>query len=238
MEQNKKKTKFELSTKNDNIKNVLEVFKENQKLYFRMLEFLKLLGNFDGITDVELYEKFENKEKKYIKVWISDLDDNIFVLTPCSTFRNETFIVEKLTNDNNFKYDLLLAKKFNLTKDNIDLTQTEFVLNFKFGRLITNNKSFFNLFLSDNLCYQIKINNNDDSVISSDEIIQELNKLNNLPKFSEFIDLFGLYLKNNNSDFKSIDLGLYKNFERVSFLTINEKNSIKEKSSILTKRKI
>ena len=203
-----------------------------------MLEFLKLLGNFDGITDAELYEKFENKEKKYIKVWVSDLDDNIFVLTPYSTFRTETFIIEKLTNDNNFKYDLLLAKKFNLTKDNIDLTQTEFVLNFKFGRLITNNKSFFNLFLSDNLCYQIKINNNNDFVINSDEIIQELNKLNNLPKFSEFIDLFGLYLKNNNIDFKSIDLGLYKNFERVSFLTINEKNSKKEKSAILTKRKI
>ena len=152
----------------------------------------------------------------------SDLEGNIFILTPYSTSRAELTIVEKLTNDNHFKYDLALAKKFNLTSDNVELTQTEFVSTFKFGRLITDNKSFYNLFLSDNVCYHIQINSNsNDDNIDSKELLIELNKLENIPKFMEYIEIFDSLLQKPNINYSLISLRAYKNFEKIGSLSIN-----------------
>ena len=204
-----------------------------------MLGFLQLLGNFDGKTEVDFYEENNKDDKKNIKVWLSDLEGNIFILTPYSTSRAELTIVEKLTNDNHFKYDLALAKKFNLTSDNVELTQTEFVSNFKFGRLITDNKSFYNLFLSDNVCYQIQINSssNDDN-IDSKELLIELNKLENIPKFMEYIEIFDSLLQKSNINYSLISLRAYKNFEKIGSLSINGDESKVEKVTTLKKSKI
>lgn len=239
MEKKKRKKIFELYTKNETIVNVLEEFKNNQKSYLRMLGFLQLLGNFDGKTEVDFYEENNKDDKKNIKIWLSDLEGNIFILTPYSTSRAELTIVEKLTNDNHFKYDLALAKKFNLTSDNVELTQTEFVSNFKFGRLITDNKSFYNLFLSDNVCYQIQINSssNDDN-IDSKELLIELNKLENIPKFMGYIEIFDSLLQKSNINYSLISLRAYKNFEKIGSLLINGDESKVEKVTTLKKSKI
>lgn len=229
MEKKKRKKIFELYAKNETIVNVLEEFKNNQKSYLRMLGLLQLLGNFDGKTEVDFYEENNKDDKKNIKIWLSDLEGNIFILTPYSSSRAELTIVEKLTNDNHFKYDLALAKKFSLTSDNVELTQTEFVSNFKFGRLITDNKSFYNLFLSDNVCYQIQINSSsNDGNIDSKELLIELNKLENIPKFMEYIEIFDSLLQKSNINYSLINLRAYKNFESMGTLIINdEKTNIK-----------
>ena len=239
MEKKKRKKIFELYTKNETIVNVLEAFKNNQKSYLRMLGLLQLLGNFDGKTEVDFYEENNKDDKKNIKIWFSDLEGNIFILTPYSTSRAELTIVEKLTNDNHFKYDLALAKKFNLTSDNVELTQTEFVSTFKFGRLITDNKSFYNLFLSDNVCYQIQINSNsNDDNIDSKELLIELNKLENIPKFMEYIEIFDSLLQKSNINYSLISLRAYKNFEKIGSLSINGNKPKVEKVPTLKKSKI
>ena len=239
MEKKKRKKIFELYTKNETIVNVLEEFKNNQKSYLRMLGLLQLLGNSDGKTEVDFYEENNKDDKKNIKIWFSDLEGNIFILTTYSTSRAELTIVEKLTNDNHFKCDLALAKKFNLTSDNVELTQTEFVSTFKFGRLITDNKSFYNLFLSDNVCYQIQINSNsNDDNIDSKELLIELNKLENIPKFMEYIEIFDSLLQKSNINYSLISLRAYKNFEKIGSLSINGDKKKKKKVPTLKKSKI
>lgn len=112
---------FELYTENETIVNVLEGFKN--------VRFFTIIRNFDSETEINFYEENNRNDKKNIKIWFSDLEGNIFILTHYSASRTELIIVQKLTNDNYFKYDLALAKKFNLTSDNVELTQTEFVSN-------------------------------------------------------------------------------------------------------------
>ena len=55
---------------------------------------------------------------------------------------------------------MTLSKKIDITRSNIELLQTESVFNFKFGRLITDSTTFYNLFLSDNICHQLQLNGN------------------------------------------------------------------------------
>jgi len=69
---------------------------------------------------------------KEIKIWLSDLDGNIFILTACTTSKTDISKIEKLTNYNHLIYDLSLAKKFKLTSDNVRLTQTGIKYDFKF----------------------------------------------------------------------------------------------------------
>lgn len=107
----KKKKTFELYTNNETIINVLNNFKNNQKIYLRILELLQLVGNFEGKTEIELYEIHNTDDKKEIKIWLSDLDGNIFILTACTTSKADISKIEKLTNDNHLIYDLSLAKK-------------------------------------------------------------------------------------------------------------------------------
>lgn len=239
MEKKKVKKFLKLYTNNKTIVNVLEEFKNNQKYYLKMLNFLQLLGNFDGKVETDFYEENDKDGKKNIKIWFSDLEGNIFILTPYSISRAELTIVEKITNDNHFKYDLALAKKFNLTSDNVELTQTEFVLNFKFGRLITDNKSFYNLFLSDNVCYQIQIkgSGNDDN-IDAKELLIELNKLESIPKFIEYIEIFDSLIQKLNIKYSLINLRAYKNFESVCSISLNGCESNFEKARTLKKSKI
>lgn len=220
MEKKKKKKTFELYTNNETIINVLNDFKNNQKIYLRILEFLQLIGNFDGKTEVELYETHDNEDKKEIKLWLSDLDGNIFILTPFSTSKADISKIEKLTNDDHLIYDLSLAKKFKLTSDNITLTQTGIKYDFKFGRLITDNKSFYNLFLSNNICYQLNIEFVEQA-ISIEKLISRLNQLESSPKFIDYTKIFDSLLTEEESKYTMIKLSAFQNFELTGNIIID-----------------
>ena len=216
----KKKKTFELYTNNETIINVLNNFKNSQKIYLRILELLQLVGNFEGKTEIELYEIHNTDDKKEIKIWLSDLDGNIFILTACTTSKADISKIEKLTNDNHLIYDLSLAKKFKLTSDNVRLTQTGIKYDFKFGRLITDNKSFYNLFLGNNTCYQISIEFVEQPV-SIEKLLYKLNQLENSPKFIDYIQIFDNLITEDKLKFTIINLSAFQNFEMIGNMTID-----------------
>lgn len=216
----KKKKTFELYTNNETIINVLNNFKNNQKIYLRILELLQLVGNFEGKTEIELYEIHNTDDKKEIKIWLSDLDGNIFILTACTTSKADISKIEKLTNDNHLIYDLSLAKKFKLTSDNVRLTQTGIKYDFKFGRLITDNKSFYNLFLGNNTCYQLSIEFVEQPV-SIEKLLYKLNQLENSPKFIDYIQIFDNLITEDKLKFTIINLSAFQNFEMIGNMTID-----------------
>ena len=118
-------------------------------------------------------------------------------------------------------------RKFKLRSENIDLIQTSKVLSFKFGRLITDEKCFYNLFLGNNVCYQIKIGGNQE-FLEAEELLPLLNKLETTPTFKNYIDIFEKVICDKSIDYNTMFLGAYKNFESMGTLIINdEKINIK-----------
>jgi len=221
MKKKQAKKTFELYTNNETIINALNDFKNNQKIYLRILEFLQLVGNFEGKTEMELYEIHNTDDKKEIKIWLSDLDGNIFILTPFTTSKADISKIEKLTNDNHLIYDLSLAKRFKLTSDNVRLTQTGIKYDFKFGRLITDNKSFYNLFLGNNICYQLSIEFVEQPV-SIEKLLYKLNQLEKSPKFIDYTNIFDSLITEDNLKFTMINLFAFQNFEMAGNVTIDD----------------
>lgn len=220
MKKKQAKKTFELYANNETIINALNDFKNNQKIYLRILEFLQLVGNFEGKTEIELYEIHNTDDKKEIKIWLSDLDGNIFILTACTTSKADISKIEKLTNDNHLIYDLSLAKKFKLTSDNVRLTQTGIKYDFKFGRLITDNKTFYNLFLGNNICYQLSIEFVEQP-ISIEKMLYKLNQLEKSPKFIDYTQIFDSLITEDKLKFTIINLSAFQNFEMVGNITID-----------------
>lgn len=95
--------------------------------------------------------------------------------------------ITKETNEETLEYDLTLAKKFTLNSNNINFTRSNQIYGFKFGRLITDSNNFYSLFLRDDIGYQIQGNLNTNIV---KELLSELNKLENLPKLTDYINIF------------------------------------------------
>lgn len=232
MSSNRKKNHV-IYSNNELLLQKLEKFKiENSKLYKRILEGLVLLGNFSEKIEVELYESKNTKEEEYLKLWCSDLDENILIFFIEVSSKKDEMIIEKITNESHKFYDLSIAKKFKLTSENIDMLQTSKIFNFKFGRLITDENSFYSVFLGDNTCYQIQINGNQEN-IEAKELLSLLNKSENIPTFKNFIDIFSQIIYEKQISYNTILLSAYKNFESIGTLSINNTD---QKARTLKKR--
>lgn len=220
MNRKKRINQLEIYTNNERIINVLNEFKKNQKLYTRVLEALQLIGNFEEKSEVDLYEITDTDEKKKIKIWLTDIDGNIFILTPLTTSKLETSKIEKITNNDSVEYDLLLAKKFKLTSDNISLIKTGTKYDFKYGRLITDNESFYNIFLPDDKSYHISINFIDKSV-SIKELLSKLNQLKSIPSFHDCTKIFENQIAEENLKYTTIEMAVFHNFETIGKISID-----------------
>lgn len=186
------------------------------------------MGNFSKKVEIDIYAKESSEEKEYIKIYCYDLEGNIFILCPLSTNKQDTTKIEKITNDSTCTYDLMLLKNFPLTKDNIEYSKTAKIYDFKFGRLITDEKRFYSLFMRDNLGYQIEIKF-ENKTISAKEIINVLNKLDKIPNIMEFAELFYQLILERKILFYDINLLMFKDFERIKHIKIdgNKDNSKK-----------
>ena len=118
-------------------------------------------------------------------------------------------------------YDLSLAKRFKLTSDNVRLTQTGIKYDLKFGRLITDNKSFYNLFLGNNTCYQLSIEFVEQPV-SIEKLLYKLNQLEKSPKFIDYTNIFDSLITEDNLKFTMINLFAFQNFEMAGNVTIDD----------------
>lgn len=223
------KQKKDLNLYSDKIEviKVLKEFKKNNKIFYKIIEGLQAIGNFSQNVEIDIYEKENNEKKEYIKVYCCDLDGNIFILCPLSKNKQDISKIEKITNDSTYIYDLSLSKNFPITKENFKYTKTSKIYNFKFGRLITDEKSFYSLFMSDNLGYQIQIEF-ESTAITAKELVNELNKLDKIPNIVECSEIFYQIILSKNITFYEVNLSVFKEFQTIEYIKIAG-NKIKPK---------
>ena len=114
----------------------------------KIIEFMNITGIFPVLVELNLYDvKKKNDNITDVIVYCTDFYHNIFTFSLYSDERNNLNIIQKSTNEGDVKYDVSLSKKYELTKDNVDLIKTDKQYNFKYGRLVTDEKSFYSIFL-------------------------------------------------------------------------------------------
>lgn len=221
--------KIYIYSKDEKVTQLLKKFQsEDLKLYTKILNTMELLGSFRIKNKVEIYEIKDTKKEQYIKLYCTDLNENFFIFCPSSTKKEDKSKIEKISNEENNIYDISLAKKFEITEKNINLLKVNKIYNFRHGRFITDEETYYNVFLGDNVCYQIEIDS--DEKISASELLTKLNKLEKAPTLKEYTDILFKVMLENNVKYKKIELGVYKNFEIIESITIEGiKELIKKK---------
>lgn len=183
---------------------------------------MQLLGNFEGKTEIDFYDKIDNDREKKIRLWCTDSNDNLFIFCGYSSDRTDLLKITKETNKETLEYDLALSKKFTLNSNNINFTRSGQSFDFKFGRLITDSNNFYSLLLRDDIGYQIQ---GDLNANIEKELLSELNKLENLPKFNDYLKIFERILNVKDIHFSILSISAFKNFENISSFQINNESS-------------
>lgn len=221
---------FIMFSKNENVHNILYNMQLNQKLYLRLVESLQVLGRFDDKVEVDFYDRVESKKGTKIRLWCTDSEGNLFIFYGISCDRKDWLKIIKETNEEELEYDISLAKKYSLNLENINFTRTKQIYDFKFGRLVTDEKTFYSLFLGSDIIYQI-LGNFNGNVIK--DLLNQLNELKNEPKFMDFLNVFNNVLTNNKIQYFVSSISTIKDFELTSSFQLN----IKDKKKIYIKEK-
>lgn len=220
MKKKEKKKIFDLYSNNDEVSDLINKMKSNPKVYLKLMSGLQALGCFDGKTIVEIYDCIETEKNTKIKLCCLDLDDNLYVFYALSSDKNDLLKIYKETNENITEYNLALAKKAYITSDNIELTKSDKTFNFKFGRLITDNKNFYSLFMSGDIVYQVS--GDFDKDITND-VIRKVNELSVVPTLSEFINIFEMILLENACSFSEIKILIFKEGNNIGNIVVEDK---------------
>ena len=233
MKEKKRKKIFDLKSNDEKIQEILFNMKQNLKLYSKLITALQLLGTFDGKTEVELYDMVDNENESSIRLWCSDNLGNLFIFYGMSTNRNNLLKIVKETNEQEYEYDISLSKKFPLNEDNIDFTRYGNINDVKFGRLITNEKDFYSLFMGNDLGYQIQ---GDFDVSLTPSLITRINKLQSIPTLFDYMQIFEEVLLENNCKFSKMQIFAFKEFVRTCNLNVNNE-VLKNNDNVLKKIK-
>ena len=220
--------KLKLYSNDTTISSKLKELENNKKQYSRLLEGLVLLGKFESKAEVELYENIKNDVEEKTIVYCTDVNSDLLMFYIDSTDKKDYLKLTKVTYSGDRKYDLALAKKFELTKENIELTRTDKVYNFKFGRLITDEKTFYTIFLSEDNVYKIEIEE-PNNIPNISNIINSLNSLEQMPSLMNYIDIFS----KQNISFKSAKTEVYKDFVNIGTYVINNNEDDKNKNKLI-----
>ena len=228
MKKKEKKKIFELYSDNNKVNNLIEKMKSNSKAYSKLKTALELLGSFEGKVDVELYDVVKIKMKVVLDYGVQTL-----IFYALSTNRNNLLKIIKETNEQEYEYNLSLSKKFSLNEDNIDFTRHGNINDVKFGRLITNEKDFYSIFIGNDLGYQIQ---GDFDVSLTPSLITRINKLQSIPTLFDYMQIFEEVLLENNCKFSKMQIFAFKEFVRTCNLNINNE-TIKNSDNLLKKIK-
>ena len=233
MKEKKRKKIFDLKSNDEKIQEILFNMKQNLKLYSKLITALQLLGTFDGKTEVELYDMVDNENESSIRLWCSDNLGNLFIFYGMSTNRNNLLKIVKETNEQEYEYDISLSKKFPLNEDNIDFTRYGNINDVKFGRLITNGKDFYSIFIGNDLGYQIQ---GDFDVSLTPSLITRINKLQSIPTLFDYMQIFEDVLLENDCKFSKMQILAFKEFVRTCNLNVNNE-VLKNNDNVLKKIK-
>lgn len=202
---------------------ILEKSKNDYKTYNRISEFLQIKGNFDKNILVTIYDG-KNDENNNIRLWCIDQNENIFIICPISNNKEEKNIIVEVSDVDETIYDISLLKKAKITKDNIELAKCSYKYNFSFGRLITDDKTYYNLFLGDNICYQVKCNVESDFSIYK-ILLSKLNSLKSKPKLLNYINIITEVCTENNLDIHMDQVTVYENFKKIEEIVLSNMNN-------------
>lgn len=235
MEKKKVKNKFDLHSEDERINSLLLNLKSKPKIYSRIITSLSLLGKFSKRTDVELFDIISDDENEKILLCCTDEENNMVLFYADSTDRKDWLKITKISNTDEKTYDISLAKKFLLTSENIGYTRTSQEYGFKFGRLITDDYSFYSLFLRDDIGYQIEGNFNENL---SEDLLTVLNKFEKIPSLMEYTTIFEQLLAEKNCKFSQLQISAYKDFARVGLINLRDDDNLSnDKKTVLHRTK-
>lgn len=229
MKDNKNKS-FIMFSKRENVHNILCNMQLNQKLYLRLVEALQILGRFDDKVEVDSYDRVESKMGTKIRLWCTDSEENLFIFYGISCDRKDWLKIIKETNEEELEYDISLAKKHSLNLENINFTRTKQIYDFKFGRLVTDEKTFYSLFLGNDIAFQI-LGSFNGNVIK--DLLNQLNELKSESKFMDFLNIFNNILTNNKIQYFISSISAIKDFELTGSFQLN----IEDKKKVYIKEK-
>lgn len=199
-----------------------------KKIKNKICEFMNIAGTFPISVELSLYDvKKKDDSITDIIVYYTDFYHNIFTFSLYSDERNNLNIIQKSTNEGDVKYDVSLLKKYELTKDNVDLIKTDKQYNFKYGRLVTDEKSFYSIFLGNDKSYQLTINFKNDS-LTKDDLLKKLNSLDSEPNFMTIVRIFESILMSNNLEYYSLKIDYYEDFEKKESIQLDNNLNYKD----------
>ena len=194
----------------------------------KIIEFMNITGIFPVLVELNLYDvKKKNDNITDVIVYCTDFYHNIFTFSLYSDERNNLNIIQKSTNEGDVKYDVSLSKKYELTKYNVDLIKTDKQYNFKYGRLVTDEKSFYSIFLGNDKSYQLTINFKNDS-LTKDDLLKKLNSLDSEPNFMTIVRIFESILMSNNLEYSSLKIDYYEDFEKKESIQLDNNLNYKD----------
>ena len=189
----------------------------------------RLTTNLKRLGETQLVEIIEEDIQKKIKLSCFDLNDNLFIFYGQSSNKNEILKIKKFIGNQEYEYDIALAKKYKLNEENIEFIRTGNVLNFKFGRLVTDKNSFYSILLGEDVGYQIK---GDFSQDLTSHILNEINRLDKSPNLQTYLEIFKNILEKKQIKYTTVNISAFKNYEQIAFLQIKEENVQKDSTTI------
>lgn len=180
--------------------------------YNMVIEYLNAIGKFTNPLLLNYYDSINDEEQDKYYAYFGDKDENVYIMCLRSNDRKDIDIIERQTNNGDEFYDLSLSKKFIIKEDNVRLLRTKNTYGFRHGRVITDGKSFYSIFLGDNIAYQLNIETAN-SKININELIERLNKLDEKPDFATVTSIFHSVIVDNGIEFKKMDLSFYKDLK-------------------------
>lgn len=214
----------------------IQLFKSNNsKIFYKLLEGLEKIGNFD--THVEFYFHSKSEEKddnQWFKIWSYDKEDNIFIINVSSNNRTDLFRIIKENADGTINnYNLSLSKKFPLDSANIEFTKCSKEYNFKDGRLIIDGLENYNLFLGSELVIAVNIKKLE-KPISIEYLLSQLNSSNEQISLYGYLKILDNFFQTNQTNFGDITVTVLKNFSIIQSFVVSQQEE-KNYSKVLKK---
>lgn len=221
---------IKLSSKDKKILLYLEKYMdENKKIYNMLLEFIDVIGTFSNPVMLYHYNEIKDEKDDKYYAYFSDKEENIYVVCLKSNNRKDIDIIERQTNSGDEFYDLSLSKKTIIKKDNISLLKTKETYSFKNGRVITDNNTFYSIFLGNNIAYQLNITTID-SNININSLLKKLNEYDKELDFITIINIFGSIIIEDNINFQKADIAFYKDVKKCDSYSVDGSSSYSDSS--------
>ena len=208
--------------KDGDSRNALKQLRGDPKLYKKIMDTLDIIGFFEPVMVAELYAR--DKVRGKVEVALSDKDDDLFIITPKSNSKGDLNIVRKLSGDTEEKYDVSIIKKNDITTDNVDLCRCDKVYNTKFGRVITDRKTYVTALFGDHNIYQMLCDFS--KPIDVESLVSDINSKESKPSFKDFTDGLEKVVPEDEMD-NILELNCYDNFDKISSIKVKTSHVLK-----------